>query len=433
MTSDTETLYSCSEPEARQYITELAAKESGIKHMEAQNEIFLATVATQNWKDKRSSGRVYKSNVGLQRFLCTIGDFMRNFAGVAEIIKSADQQFGGLAYGTIVLLAEVAVIKEQREETVQEVLEELGSAFPRLNTLQQLQPSQQMLQLIAGVFELTIQFCRETIVYFAKSSFGRTRNALKPGEAKLKTISQLRIKPAEIPKEMEIILLERLHSATLELRDMRIRLEDNQRTGKDTNERVQDNQSRLRLDAEMREKNEVLLDLRRHLGLKTNMLSLSTTVKLVSSMLQEEFSSHGRNRRGIPQQMSASLLEQDDTITSWTRQESSSMLVLAGSNFVDDASVQLNWLSYASVWAAESMQSNGHVLAVFCQPSYRVTDRLRRSFPDIIRNLIYQLAEYHPTGLRAQREEIVEALHSSHWTHESPELLSSRWQRRCTA
>jgi hypothetical protein len=96
------------------------------------------------------------------------------------------------------------------------------------------------------------------------------------------------------------------------------------------------------------------------------------------------------------------------------------MLILGGSNLVDDDSIQLNWLSYASVWAVETMQESGHILAAFCQTDYTLTKGTRGKFVDIMQSLIYQLAEKHPSGLRSRREETSEALHSPLWCHSNP-------------
>jgi hypothetical protein len=45
-------------------------------------------------------------------------------------VKAADQQFGGLAYGTVVLLATVVANKQRREKAIEEMLEEITYAFP---------------------------------------------------------------------------------------------------------------------------------------------------------------------------------------------------------------------------------------------------------------------------------------------------------------
>jgi hypothetical protein len=76
------------------------------------------------------------------------------------------------------------------------------------------------------------------------------------------------------------------------------------------------------------------------------------------------------------------------------------MLLLGGNNLIDNCTSQLNWLSYTSTLVVEELQSRTHILAVFCQTDYVVNIGSRLSYPDIMGNLIYQLAKQHPSGLR---------------------------------
>jgi hypothetical protein len=161
----------------------------------------------------------------VQKFLCTLDDFLQGFVGIAEIVKAADQQFGGLAYGTVVLLATVAVNKKRREESIEGMLAEIAYAFPRLNTLQELRPEQGLRRLIVDVFELAIRFCRETIDYFTAPSVRRIKKAIGSRELKMETSSQLRPKLVEVRNECEVMMLRELKDARMALEEMKIRLE----------------------------------------------------------------------------------------------------------------------------------------------------------------------------------------------------------------
>ena len=105
-------------------------------HTAAQSGMLLASSALVNLKAERESTITRKVGVGTQRVLSDVGTFLKGFSGIAEIIKSADQQFGGLAYGTVSILATVAVRKTEHEDLIEEILEELAHAFPRLNILE---------------------------------------------------------------------------------------------------------------------------------------------------------------------------------------------------------------------------------------------------------------------------------------------------------
>lgn len=205
---------------------------------EASSMLSLAADRRGEWKETRQTSTSYKATTGLQKVLCTISDFFESFSGIAEIVKGADQSYGGLAYGTISLLLSVAVHKQHREEAIEEAMEELTYAFPRLNVLQRLRPGETLCVLVVEVYCLVILFCRDTIGYYARR-LRRLKAAVSPKELKMKTLSQLRTKLREIRKESEVMLLE-------EVDEMRKQLNQIQVTGVDTNSRVRDTQSYMR-------------------------------------------------------------------------------------------------------------------------------------------------------------------------------------------
>lgn len=77
---------------------------------------------------------------GFQTTVAKTAEFIETFSGLAEIMKGADQHFGNIAYGTFAVLLSVAAHKQQREEEIEGALEELAIAFPRLKTLESLEP-----------------------------------------------------------------------------------------------------------------------------------------------------------------------------------------------------------------------------------------------------------------------------------------------------
>ncbi|XP_014551172.1 hypothetical protein COCVIDRAFT_31240 [Bipolaris victoriae FI3] len=275
-----------------------------------------------------------KLGVGIQSFLCTVGDFLNSYSGIAEIVKSADEQFGGLAYGTVALVVAVAVLKQQREESIERVLEELSHAFPRLNTLQELDPGPQLKQPIVSVFELSIIFYRETITYFTEPR--RLLKAMSPSEIKMETVCKLRMTLLEVCKECEIFMLQKLENVAselrrikLELQEMTIRLEAVSDTtgsieirGLDTNVRVQENQWRLRQDAESRAKSKALSELKGQMQLKNveeqPILDVASSVKQV---LTAGLSQRRRKTRGPLQQISKAMLMQDGNFLSWSEEK----------------------------------------------------------------------------------------------------------------
>lgn len=414
--SDTETLYSCSKRDAENCITQLAVSDSTASQTAiAQSKAYLAAVAFKNWKSDRESNRLQKTGAGIQSFLCTVGEFLQGFSGIAEIVKAADQQFGGLAYGTIILLATVAVNKQRREDAIEEILVDITHDFPRLNTLQEVWPKPGLQKLILEVFELAIILCREIIKYFTTSSGGRVKKAINPKELKMKTMSQLRKKLVEVRKECEVIVLEALRDTRMDLKEVRAQLEeiratnkDIQIVGRDTNSRVQEHQVWMRSESDTKTREAYLSDLRRRLKFNTSShMSITDSTAKVTTILHDQFSGL-RRRRKRGKLLSHSMLMGEKTFSKWFETSKSSVLVLGGSNWVDDSAIQLNWLSYASTWVTTSAQPSRCTLAYFCQTDYRVTKRQARDFLDVMRSLIYQLAMQSPLATLPHIEDLVD-------------------------
>lgn len=215
---DEESLYKSTKVDVERLIRRLVHQISDDPlQSKAASELHLAAASFESWKSDRQSTTSRKACSGLQRTLSNIGEFLKGFSGVAEIVKAADQQFGGLAYGTVSLLVTVAVNKQAREETLEEALEELTYAFPHLEILQTLRKTDSLRLLIVQVFELVVCFCREAIDYFAQR-LHRIAKAFSP--LRLKTLSRLRMKLSEIQKECAFMMLEELGDARRQLREV---------------------------------------------------------------------------------------------------------------------------------------------------------------------------------------------------------------------
>lgn len=409
-------LYSSTKSDVFERIKTLVDEDSSASfELKAESKSYLnkAEKAFKDWKSDRRSTRGRKISAGLQDVLCTIGDFVQSFSGIAEMVKGADQQYGGLAYGTVSLLLCVAAHKQRREAVIEEVLEELTNAFPRLQTLERIQPKESLRGLIVDVFELVILFCRETIEYFAQR-IRRLKDALSPKELKMKNLSRLRTKLSEIHKECTIMVLEELAETRKQLYEMQTRLRQIETTGNDTNTRLRESQAWIRKTS-LRDNETYLSGLKQLLGIKrSEEAAPSSIVARYKSILSNEFSDQRREQRH-PAQMSWTLLTSDTAFSNWLERAGSAILLLGGSNWLDYASIQLNWMSFASVLVVESVASSSNVLSFFCQTDYTITRRKRQSFSHVVCSLVYQLVEQHLERLWPLREDIADALKSPKW------------------
>lgn len=103
----------------------------------------------------------------------------------------------------------MAVHKQQREDSIEQALQELAYAFPRLQTLQRPNQKDSLRTLLADVCGLVIEFCRETAEGLApRGSLRRLASAMSPKESKMETVAQIRGRLLEMCKEREIVILE---------------------------------------------------------------------------------------------------------------------------------------------------------------------------------------------------------------------------------
>lgn len=353
-----------------------------------------AQQARQHLDLRRKSNRWRRFAAGTQNVLATIGDFLESFSGIAEIVKGAHEQFGGLAYGTVSVLVSVAKYKSLREEGIEAMFDELTLAFPRFETLAQLDPSDGLRELIVDVFSLSIDFCRQTIEYCLSKSYKRVVESLSPKHIRQTAFSSLRAKLDGISREIETMLLLKVTEMEQTLR----RIESNT-----TEVAVSTREHARKDDAE-------------YLGKLMEYLRLSPKMNVhydagkYKTVLINEFSEH-RDGNKTPKALSFADIRSDAVFLDWLTSQDSSILLLAGENFVEDE--ELNWLSWASACIAEEAgaivceepASRAYIAHYFCHPSPVLrSDRLRRGFLEVITSVFYQLAKQHPGRLRSQRD-----------------------------
>lgn len=115
----------------------------------------------------------------------TFSDFLRSYSGIVELVKAADSQYGGLAYGTLSLLLSVSCVAKieiagwceegrSSQRTTgrcdRRKLEELGLNFPRLEILDHIYPSTRIRELVVLIYKDVIKFARESATYYQQSS-----------------------------------------------------------------------------------------------------------------------------------------------------------------------------------------------------------------------------------------------------------------------
>ncbi|KAG9200487.1 hypothetical protein G6514_006998 [Epicoccum nigrum] len=410
-------------------------------HSAAQSSMLLATSALVDLKTERGSTTTRKAGVETQKVLSNVGIFLQGFSGIAEIIRSADQQFGGLAYGTVSILATIAVRKTEHEELIEEVLEELSHAFPRLNVLEHIEPSDSLRTLVIGAFEVTIEYCRRTTEYCTARSLRRVKDASLKRDEMLKAASRLRIKLSEIHKQCEIIMMQdlkeirrnlvvmtvQLNTTEMKLNESNIRLQEIQEkstdihaTGDDTNNRVREGQAWMERQERSRAQREYLSELRKTLDAK-DMIKASDAILQVTALLRRLSEDQTSGRKNAAQ-MSPAMLKANESFRDWNERSESSMLVLGGCNFVRETDSEpycdgeMSWLSFASAWyTQDALRNPGLTLSFFGQLNYNVKTQHRKTFWHVVKTFVYQLAQVVPEETLERHEKIIRDTDFSSW------------------
>ena len=76
---------------------------------EAFASLKIANSRRMSWSIKRNTG-VRKAGPSVQKFLVIFAGFLESYSGIVELVKAADNQYGGLAYGTLSLFLGVCII-----------------------------------------------------------------------------------------------------------------------------------------------------------------------------------------------------------------------------------------------------------------------------------------------------------------------------------
>lgn len=81
----------------------LQAEVTGGDANKAHEGLRKALTNRSRWKeDRQRSSR--RAGAALQRWLNAFAGFLESYSGIVEVVKAADQQYGGLAYGTLSIL-----------------------------------------------------------------------------------------------------------------------------------------------------------------------------------------------------------------------------------------------------------------------------------------------------------------------------------------
>ncbi|KAI9767607.1 MAG: hypothetical protein M1839_004464 [Geoglossum umbratile] len=387
---------------------------------EAMVELEIAKEYRKTWARRRKTG-ARKLGASAQSFLSNASAFIASYSGIVELVKAADQQYGGLAYGTLSLFLSVAVMKEQQEETIENGLKRLSLEFPRLEILAGIYPSRQMQRLIGDVYKDGIDFARECARYYTRSSAGRLgrimKTPLKPINRMVDSISE---HLAEMRKESEVLMQTKIHEILRKNHELKRELSTVLAELKGARERVDE----INLRALKSQQDQDAKNLSKLVSiLQTGRLACYMDKDKHKRLLDDTFVPKAYNaKQSAPVLMSQSELSRDKEYQAWATCETSQLLLLSGRNWAGMRNqTTLNWLSPAvSLVLDQHQDSNKLVAYYFCQSTYRVREGGATPFNNIVAGLIYQISCKQRHILRSG--ELLQTLQDSFANEEDPVL-----------
>ena len=380
---------------------------------EATSAVKQADMKWKAWTEHRQSSQEGRAGKAFQEGMTTFANFLENFSGVVEVVRAADEQYGGLAYGTLSIFVGVFVRKTKREEGLVEGFDELSYAFPRLETLRSLGASkesrtsdesralEQLEKLLTETFALVIIFAREATQYYSSRST-RFKDTFIPERLKSGTIVQIRDHLKRVREQCDILMLAQIASLHTKLDDMSVVLHETAHWMRQSNVAA----------SQLHESN-----LRKLLGIDLESMNTgSDAIDSLDSLLRNSFSK--RPSIGLPtESTSLDLLKVDEDFSGWWKAQNSRLLLAGGINWRPGISTgTLNWLSEGALLVIKELQEQRKKVAYYLVQSTPLIGKThRRSLREVVANLIFQLAVMREDGFRSELDSLETLVNSLVW------------------
>ncbi|KAH7063105.1 hypothetical protein B0J12DRAFT_735033 [Macrophomina phaseolina] len=364
---------------------------------QAQAELSNSENSLRELEQRRKKG-VHSVGSELQGFLNCFADFLSGYSGIAECAKAADNQFGGLAYGTLSIFLRVASRKQEREEMLESQMREINRYFPRLNDWQSIYPDETLKDRILDVFADITIFARRATEYYQYSSWRRTADAARvKGDIEVK-VKEIREKLPELRADCEVRMQKKIHELAQAVKSLEERLQ--------------------RKDKEEDTRN--LATLHQAIGVAKIVSNQEEEIRNLDEVLRYTFQPTGRPALG--RMMTWEMLLDDHVFAEWLKGRGTGMLVLSGNNDRRNTLTTLSWLSTAATLLVSRLHKQTPVVPAFCQKSAQMHDDFRPSLKLTIAQLVYRLAIIRPEFLRAHGVEINGMIHGEEWNSDEQEV-----------
>ncbi|KAJ4361862.1 hypothetical protein N0V83_010803 [Neocucurbitaria cava] len=330
-------------------------------------------------KDRRGRG-MHKVSANVQGFLSDFSTFLDNYSGIVEIVKSADSQFGGLAWGTLSIFLSVAVVKQEREDEINRAILEFTRHCPRLKILKDIYPDEDLQRHIAEMYTTIIQFARSATVFYQRSSIRRIVSSSNPKDKVNETIHDIQTGLVNIRLDCEALMQQRMYQLSKQAEDLKEQL------GKV-------NKALERSDRNRNVKQMARLRDRLQVPFGFSSTSITSYKAMLDSAIFQQRSRGGQYATFL----TGNKLKEEAIFSQWLNDVHAGILFLSGKNAAWVNQTTLNWLSQAPVLLVEQFKEEENNFAyVFCQTQSILGKAQKPLIKSVFAHLALQLFEQRP-------------------------------------
>ncbi|KAF9870784.1 hypothetical protein CkaCkLH20_11683 [Colletotrichum karsti] len=297
-------------------------------------------------------------------------EFVGEFSGIIEIVKGADQGYGGAGYTALSVLLAVAVNTKRKDDLVSEALNNLKREYSRMVLLSEIYHTPMMSMYITTVFKLGIEFMQEAISHYSRPTWRRLWDAVvRPPFLLNRKVSEISAAMIQIEKERDTLLTKSVHVLHIKM------------------DHMTENVAQLQGDLDQIHTND---EKKRLVTLRSELLRYliqpNKTVDDYSRLLNGAFDlPPGLPRFGADQVM------QEKAYAAWKNSRSNCMLVVTA---IEVASALKREASIDAAYGGVA------VVDLYCQKADFMTDKDQATSLGVVVSLLFQLLEANPSTLR---------------------------------
>lgn len=140
-------------------------REMSYEDLQSQVKAELERAEQQQQKRTAEHGRTDAALSFLNDFLNFVGEF----SGVVEIMKAADESYGGAAYTALSVFLAVVVNTKKKDDMIANAMIRLREHYSRMVIISEIYPTPEMRRYITNAYALGLQFVVEARVYYTRS------------------------------------------------------------------------------------------------------------------------------------------------------------------------------------------------------------------------------------------------------------------------